>query len=63
MVANNTLCNASAYLKKLFLICGSKQYLICRMTHWTEHNDDELKRTLADTIITIIDKESNARKS
>ena len=31
--------------------------------HWTEHNDDELKRTLADTIITIIDKESNERKS
>ena len=32
MVANNTLCNASAYLKKLFLICGSKPHLICRMT-------------------------------
>ena len=32
MTANNTLRNASAYLKKLFLICGIKQHLICRMT-------------------------------
>ena len=32
MAANNTLRNASACLKKLFLICGIKQNLICRMT-------------------------------
>jgi len=31
--------------------------------HWTEHMNDELKRTLADTIITIIDKETNERES
>ena len=32
MAANNTLHNASAYLKKSFLICGIKPHLICRMT-------------------------------
>ena len=32
MATNNMLHNASAYLKKLFLICGIKPHLICRMT-------------------------------
>jgi len=32
MAANNLLRNASAYLKKSFLICGIKPHLICRMT-------------------------------
>lgn len=32
MAATNLLCNASAYLKKSFLICGIKPHLICRMT-------------------------------
>ena len=34
MAANNLLRNASAYLKKSFLICGIKPHLICRMTHF-----------------------------
>lgn len=32
MATNNMLHNASAYLKKSFLICGIKPHLICRMT-------------------------------
>ena len=31
--------------------------------NWTDHNDDELKRTLADTIVTVADKASGQKSS
>lgn len=31
--------------------------------HWTEHNDSELKRTLADTIVTVTDKVNGQKSS